>query len=99
MYGKEVEIEPQADIEEEADVPPSRQKSNAVSRSSSTKVKTESAAPRTARPLRSNALEEERYAAQKTPAQKQQVKRDTCRGAAGIVDREMEALARLMASF
>jgi hypothetical protein len=98
MHQKEIEIEPQVEVEEEADERPPRQKNAAVPRSSTEKVKAAGAAPRTARPVKSNPVEEEPHAAQKTPAPKQQMKKET-RGAVGVVGREMEALARLMASF
>ena len=97
-YQKEIELEPQIEVEVEVDVRPPRQKSAAVPRSSTEKAKATGAAPRTARPVQSNPLEEEHRAVQKTPAPKQQVKKET-RGAADLVSREMEALARLMASF
>lgn len=97
LYGQEVEIEPQVDRGEEVDVRPLPQKNNAVQRSSPVKVKAAGAAPRTVRSPRSNPLEEEHHAAQKASALKQQLKKET-RGP-GVVGREMEALARLMASF
>jgi len=98
-YHKEIEIEPDVEVEEEEeDVRPPRQKSFVAPSSSTEKVKAAGAAPRTARPVKSSPLEGEHRAAQKTPAPKQQVKKET-RGAIGVVGREMEALARLMASF
>jgi hypothetical protein len=50
--------------------------------------------------MQPNLMEGEQHTAQKStpPAPKQPVKKET-RGAIGVVGREMEALARLMASF
>ena len=98
LYHKEIEIEPHVEVE--ADARPPRQKNPAVSHSSTEKVKAAGAASRIARPVRSNPLEGEPRTTQKNPppAPKQQVKKET-RGAIGVVGREMEALARLMASF
>jgi len=64
------------------------------------KGKAPGAAPRTARPVQPDLTEGEQHTAQKNtpPVPKQAVKKET-RGAAGVVGREMEALARLMASF
>jgi len=97
-HQKEIELEPQVEVEVEVDVRPPRQKNAAVPRSSTEKAKAAGAAPRTARPVQSDSFEGEHRAAQKTPAPKQQVKKET-HGATDLVSREMEALARLMASF
>ncbi len=96
MYHKEIESQ----VEVEADARSPRQENSAVSHSSTEKVKAAGAASRIARPVRSNPLEGEPRTTQKNPppAPKQQVKKET-RGAIGVVGREMEALARLMASF
>jgi hypothetical protein len=99
-FQKEIEIEPQVEVEEEVDVRPPRQKSSVAPRSSMEKGKAPGAAPRTARPMQPNLMEGEQHTAQKNtpPVPKQAVKKET-RGAVGVVGREMEALARLMASF
>ena len=104
LHQKEIEIESQVEVdgEEEVDVRPplQKQKSAAAPRSTAEKAKAAGAAQRTTRPVRSNPLEEEHRAAQKNPPQapKQPHKKET-RSAPGVVGREMEALARLMASF
>jgi hypothetical protein len=88
------------EVEEEVDVRPSRQKSSVAPRSSMEKGKAPGAAPRTARPMQPDLREGEQHTAQKNtpPVPKQAVKKET-RGAVEVVGREMEALARLMASF
>ncbi len=96
---KEIEIEPQveAEAEEELDARQSRRKSAAAPRSPAEKMETTGAVPRT---MRNPDKEEPRPQARKNPlpASKQTFKKET-RGDIGVVGREMEALARLMASF
>ena len=99
-YNNEVEIEPQVEVEGKAYVRTPRQKSTAAQRSSTEKVQTAGASPRTEQAVHSDPLEREPRATQKDlpPAPKQQIKKQT-RGAVGVVGTEMEALARLVASF
>ena len=98
MHNREIEMEPQIedDVEEEAHAP--RQKSPAVPRPSMEKTTAAGTAPQTARAVKASPLEEEYRASLKPPTPKQQVKKES-RVAIGVVGREMEALARLMASF
>ncbi len=95
---KEVEIESQveAEAEEEVDTRPLRRKSAAV-QPPAEKLKAAVAVPRTAR---NPNKEEHPSPALKNPlpASKQMLKKKT-REVLGVVGREMEALARLMASF
>jgi hypothetical protein len=98
IYQKEIEIESHVEVEAEVDVHP-QQQGSVVQRSSQEKVKAAGAATRAERPVRANPLEMEHHAAQKkTPSvPKQQMKKET--RVVGVVGRELEALARLMASF
>ncbi len=68
VYSKEIEIEPQVEIEEEVNARPPRQKSTAVPHSSTERAKTAGAAPRAARPLRSNPHEEEYQCSTEDPS-------------------------------
>ena len=84
MHNREIEIKPQVEEDVEEEAHAPRQEIPAVQR--------------TARAVKSSPPEEEYRASLKPPTPKQQVKKES-RVAIGVVGREMEALARLMASF
>jgi hypothetical protein len=86
------------EVEVEVDAPPTRQKSPAVPRSAIEKPKAAGAAPKAVRQAQENPREEEQRVAQKPQAPKPQLKKELS-GTVGVVGRELEALARLMASF
>jgi hypothetical protein len=97
-YHQAAEVEPQVEVEVEVAPPPQRQKGPAVPQPATEKGRTVGAAPRQASPVQPSPPEREPAAVPKAHTLKQPVKKEA-RGATSVVGREMEALARLMASF